>query len=60
MHATDMIQQKGTALIITTLNAKGVWSRRYAAGKEVTQLNAAGVVCTTTAWWEGAMRSDAS
>ncbi len=55
MHATDIVQQMGQTLTITTLNAKGVWSRKYAEGKSLTQLNAAGVMCTTTAWWEGAL-----
>ena len=52
-HATDNVQQKGQNLSIVTLNAKGVWSRKYTVGKEVAQPNAAGVMCRTCAWWEG-------
>jgi hypothetical protein len=52
-HATDIVQQQGQTLTIATLNAKGVWLRRYTEGKEVSQPNAAGVVCKTTACWEG-------
>lgn len=59
-HATDIVQQQGQTLTIATLNAKGVWVRRYAEGKEVSQPNAAGVVCKTTACWEGEHRADAA
>lgn len=52
-RATDIVQLRGQTLTVATLNAKGVWSRRYTEGKELSQPNAAGVMCKTTAWWEG-------
>lgn len=58
-HATDIVQQQGQTLTIATLNAKGVWLRRYTEGKELSQPNAAGVVCKTTACWEGENGVDA-
>ena len=53
-HATDIVRESGRGtLTVVSLNAKGVWSRKYAMGKELVQPNAAGELCKTTAWWDG-------
>mmetsp|Transcript_1370 Transcript_1370/g.4082 ORF Transcript_1370/g.4082 Transcript_1370/m.4082 type:complete len:433 (+) Transcript_1370:323-1621(+) len=51
--STDIVVHKGAALSIVTLNAKGVWSRRTVAGRELSQPNAAGTMCKATSCWEG-------
>lgn len=52
--AIDVISHTGSVMRVTSLNAKGSWTRSYDTSREVVQKNAEGVVCKTTAWWEGA------
>lgn len=51
--AIDVISHHGSAMRVTSLNAKGSWYRVYDTEREVTQQNAEGVRCKTTAWWDG-------
>lgn len=52
--AVDVCAHAGCSLRVTSLNAKGSWTRCYDTEREVTQENAEGTACKTTAWWEGA------
>ncbi|KAH7616591.1 hypothetical protein Ndes2526B_g08681 [Nannochloris sp. 'desiccata'] len=49
----DVVSHTGTTVRVTSLNPKGSWTRTYDTEKSVEQLNAEGVKCKTTAWWEG-------
>jgi hypothetical protein len=49
----DVVSHTGTTLRVTSLNPKGSWTRTYDTENPVDQLNAEGVQCKTTAWWEG-------
>jgi hypothetical protein len=49
----DIVAHTGTALRITTLTAKGSWTRTCDTAHPVQQPNAEGVACATTSWWEG-------
>lgn len=51
--AVDLIAHSGPVMRVTSLNAKGSWSRMYDTEREVTQRNAEGTMCRTTSWWEG-------
>lgn len=44
----------GSLMRVTSLNAKGSWSRQYDVDREVVQPNAEGTPCKTSSWWEGA------
>ena len=56
-RATDVVRDNGRGtLTVASLNARGVWCRKYTVGKELMQPNAAGTLCKTTAWWEGAQQ----
>jgi len=50
--STDIIKQAGDLQVVTTINVKGSWTRRFIVGKEVNQKNAEGDDCLTTAWWD--------
>jgi hypothetical protein len=52
----DVIAHTGSTLRVTSLNAKGSWTRTYDVDREVTQKNAEGTLCKTTSWWEGEWR----
>lgn len=52
--AIDVISHTGSVMRVTSLNAKGSWTRSCDTSREVMQKNAEGVVCKTTSWWEGA------
>jgi len=54
--AVDLIAHSGPVMRVTSLNAKGSWSRTYDTEREVTQRNAEGTTCRTTSWWEGECR----
>jgi hypothetical protein len=41
---------------VVSVNAKGAWQRKLVVGKVISQRNAAGAVCNTTCWWDGALR----
>ncbi|KAI3428227.1 hypothetical protein D9Q98_006607 [Chlorella vulgaris] len=43
----------GSLMRVTSLNAKGSWSRQYDVDREVVQPNAEGTPCKTSSWWEG-------
>jgi len=49
----DVVSHTGTTVRVTSLNPKGSWTRTYDTDNIVEQLNAEGVQCKTTAWWEG-------
>ncbi|KAL4447172.1 hypothetical protein ABPG77_007205 [Micractinium sp. CCAP 211/92] len=51
--AIDLISHSGSAMRVTSLNAKGSWARVYDVDREVVQPNAEGTPCKTTSWWEG-------
>ena len=38
--------------VVTTINAKGSWTRKYVIGQEVRQKNAEGDDTVATAWWD--------
>lgn len=50
--STDIIKQAGDLQVVTTINVKGSWTRRFIIGKDVNQKNAEGDDCLTTAWWD--------
>lgn len=54
--AIDLISHSGSAMRVTSLNAKGSWARVYDVDREVVQPNAEGTPCKTTSWWEGMLR----
>lgn len=54
-NAVDIIAHAGTTVRITSLNAKGSWTRSYDTENTIVQPNAEGVQCKTTSWWEGAV-----
>lgn len=58
--AVDVCSHSGPLLRVTSLNAKGSWTRSYDVEKEVVQRNAEGTLCKTTSWWEGAGRGKGS
>ena len=49
----DVVAHTGSTLRVTSLNAKGSWTRTYDVEWEVSQKNAEGTLCKTTSWWEG-------
>lgn len=51
--SVDIISHVGTAIRITSLNCKGSWTRTYDTERLIQQPNVEGVICKTTAWWEG-------
>ncbi|KAL4443742.1 hypothetical protein ABPG75_011479 [Micractinium tetrahymenae] len=51
--AIDLVAHSGSAMRVTSLNAKGSWTRVYDVDREVVQPNAEGTACKTTSWWEG-------
>jgi hypothetical protein len=51
--AVDLVSHVGALMRVTSLNAKGSWSREYDLDREVVQSNAEGTPCKTTSWWEG-------
>lgn len=53
--AVDVINHSGTVMRVTSLNAKGSWTRSYDTETEIAQRNAEGAMCKTTSWWEGEM-----
>lgn len=53
--AVDVISHSGPLLRVTSLNAKGSWTRSYDVEREVVQRNAEGTLCKTTSWWEGSV-----
>lgn len=55
--AADIVSHSGSLLTVTSLNAKGSWTRGYDTEREVAQKNAEGTVCKTTAWWDGELSS---
>lgn len=52
-RSTDIISQKGGKIKITTVNAKGSYSRKMMVGKGVSQRNVEGDMVTCTTWWDG-------
>ena len=54
--ATDIVWQSedGGAMKVVSVNAKGSWQRKLVVGKVTSQRNAAGAMCNTTCWWDGA------
>lgn len=52
--SVDVTSHCGSVMRVTSLNAKGSWTRCYDVDREVVQKNAEGVMCKTTSWWEGA------
>ena len=49
----DVIAHTGTTVRIASLNPKGSWTRAYDTERTITQSNAEGKSCKTTAWWDG-------
>ena len=58
--ASEIVWQSedGNAMKVVSVNAKGAWQRKLVVGKVVSQRNAAGAVCNTTCWWDGALCRD--
>jgi hypothetical protein len=54
----DVIAHTGSTMRVTSLNAKGSWTRTYDVDREVSQKNAEGTLCKTTSWWEGERGAD--
>jgi hypothetical protein len=52
--AVDLVAHTGTAVKVTSLNAKGSWTRTYDTARAVDQRTADGAPAKTTAQWEGA------
>jgi len=54
--ATDIVWQSedGNTMKVVSVNAKGSWQRKLVVGKVTSQRNAAGAMCNTTCWWDGA------
>lgn len=50
--STDIVKQAGDLQVVTTINVKGSWTRKFIIDKEIEQANAEGDVCQTTAWWD--------
>jgi len=50
--STDIVKQAGDLQVVTTINVKGSWTRKFIVGKEITQMNAEGDKCATTTWWD--------
>mmetsp|Transcript_14075 Transcript_14075/g.35575 ORF Transcript_14075/g.35575 Transcript_14075/m.35575 type:complete len:292 (+) Transcript_14075:119-994(+) len=51
-RSTDIVKQVGDIQVVTTINAKGAWTRKFIVGKEVKQKNAEGDDTVAVAWWE--------
>lgn len=51
-RSTDIVKQAGDLQVVTTINAKGAWTRKYIIGQEVKQKNAEGDDTVATTWWE--------
>lgn len=51
--AVEFICSEGKSMTVTTLNAKGSWTRLYDTTQKVTQKTIDGAVCITTSWFEG-------
>ncbi len=51
--AVDVIAHRGASMRVTSLNAKGSWTRVYDTEREVAQCDATGAQCRTNSWWEG-------
>merc|ERR1712072_793359 len=51
-RSTDIVKQAGDLQVVTTINAKGAWTRKYIIGQEVKQKNAEGDETVATTWWE--------
>lgn len=52
--AVDLIRHEQPSVVhVTSLNAKGSWTRKYDVHRVVSQEDALGDVCRTTTWWEG-------
>lgn len=49
----DVVAQAGAEVKVTSLCAKGSWTRAYDTTREVRQRNPEGALCTTRTWWEG-------
>ena len=55
--AADIVWQSedGGTMKVVSVNAKGAWQRKLVVGKVLSQRNAAGAMCNTTCWWDGAL-----
>jgi len=51
-RSTDIVKQAGDVQVVTTINAKGTWTRKYVIGQEVEQKNAEGDDTVAIAWWD--------
>ena len=51
-RSTDIVKQAGDLQVVTTINAKGAWTRKYIIGKEIEQKNAEGDDTVATCWWD--------
>ncbi|BDA41262.1 hypothetical protein COCOBI_02-0420 [Coccomyxa sp. Obi] len=51
--STDIVRQKGSIMTVTTVNAKGSWTRTLDTEKTLQQRNAEGTLCKTSAFWDG-------
>jgi len=50
--STDIVKQAGDLQVVTTINVKGAWTRKYIIGQEVAQKNAEGDDTVATCWWD--------
>eukprot|EP00212_Chloropicon_laureae_P009516 CAMPEP_0197490516 /NCGR_PEP_ID=MMETSP1311-20131121/5048_1 /TAXON_ID=464262 /ORGANISM="Genus nov. species nov., Strain RCC856" /LENGTH=328 /DNA_ID=CAMNT_0043035051 /DNA_START=212 /DNA_END=1198 /DNA_ORIENTATION=+ len=51
-RSTDIVKQAGDLQVVTTINVKGAWTRKYIVGQEVKQKNAEGDDTVATCWWD--------
>lgn len=51
--STDIVKQAGDVQVVTTINVKGSWTRKFIIDKKISQANAEGDECETEAWWDG-------
>ncbi|EIE25023.1 hypothetical protein COCSUDRAFT_61272 [Coccomyxa subellipsoidea C-169] len=51
--STDIVRHKGSLMTVTTVNAKGSWTRTLDTEKTLQQRSAEGRLCKTTAFWDG-------
>ncbi|RMZ56408.1 hypothetical protein APUTEX25_004631, partial [Auxenochlorella protothecoides] len=53
--SVDLISHTGTTVKVTSLCAKGSWTREYDTAAAIKQRNAQGEMCATNARWEGSV-----